>query len=41
MNSSKKYVKFFASGCYFPSYISPLIDGVNNNIIRSSQILTF
>ena len=24
MNSSKKYVKFFPSGYYFPSYISPL-----------------
>ena len=25
VNSSKKYVKFFSSGYYFPSYISPLI----------------
>ena len=24
MNFSKKYVKFFSSGYYFPSYISPL-----------------
>ena len=24
VNSSKKYVKFFSSGYYFPSYISPL-----------------
>ena len=25
MNSSKKYVKFFSKGYYFPLYISPLI----------------
>ena len=25
VNSSKKYVKFFSSGNYFPSEISPLI----------------
>ena len=26
VNSSKKYVKLFSSGYYFPSYISPIIN---------------
>ena len=42
MNSSKKYIKFFSDGYYFPSYISPFrhnIINIRNGCIASIVIL--